>query len=108
MKSLNSVWEKCADCYSAYVAKNLPEEEVNRVKTEYTETQSEWGYFIIKAINERLFLMKHQENTKGKSKRSLASSTQYKLREIRKSTETKRLLLQQQQDLAQYELEMEN
>ena len=41
LKSLNSVWEK-NNSYSACGAKNLPEEEVNRVKTKYTE--EEWGY----------------------------------------------------------------
>ena len=107
LKSLNSTWEKYDNCYSAYVMKNPPEEEVNRVSNKYTETQAEWRD-CVKAINECLFSLKNKENTKGKSKGSLTSSRQSKLREIRKSIQTKKLLLQQQQEVAQYELEMAN
>ena len=87
--------------------KNPPEEEVNRVSNKYTETQAEWGD-CVKAINECLFSLKIKENAKGKSKGSLSSSRQSKLGEIRKSIEAKKLLLQQQQEVAQYELEMAN
>ena len=107
LKGLNSAWEKYDNCYSAYVMKNLPGEEVNRVDNKYTETQAEWRG-CVKAINECLFSLKNKENTKGKSKGSLTSSRQSKPREIRKSIETKKLLLQPQQELSQYELEMEN
>jgi len=93
LKSLNSAWERDENCYSAYVMKNLPEEEVNRVNNKYTETQAGWRD-CVKATNECLFLLKNQENTKGKSKGSLTSSRQSRLREIRKSIETKKLLLQ--------------
>jgi len=54
LKSLNSTWEKYDNCYSAYVMKNPPEEEVNRVSNKYTETQAEWRD-CVKAINECLF-----------------------------------------------------
>jgi len=107
LKSLNSAWERYDNCYSAYVMKNLPEEEVNCVNNKYTETQAEWRD-CEKAISECLFSLKNRENTKGKSKGSLTSSRQSRLREIRKSMETKKLLLQQEQELAQYELEMAN
>ena len=104
LKDLSLAWKKYDNCYSFYVMKELPQEEFERVKNRHQETQTEY-HACIDAINDCFKCPKIPEK---EYKKSYTSSKQSKLREARKNVEMRKLLLQRDQEVAQYELEMEN
>ena len=57
-------------------------------------------------INDCLTQMK-KTNTKGESAKSAPSSKQSRLKDLRRDIKMKKLILEQEQELAQFELDME-
>ena len=71
-KELDVAWERYDSFYENYIAKNLPEGELDRVQDRYTEIVVQYEECIIR-INDCLTQMK-KTSTKGKSVKSAPSS----------------------------------
>ena len=104
-KELDVAWERYDSFYENYIAKNLPEGELDLVKDRYTEIAVHYEECTIR-INDCLTQMK-KTSTKGKSVKSAPSSKQSRLKDLRRDIEMKKLILEQEQELAQFEFEME-
>ena len=93
--------------YENYIAKNLPEGELDRVQDKYTEVVVQYIYEECTIrINDCLTQMK-KTSTKGKSVKFAPSSKRSRLKDLRRDIEMKKLILEQEQELAQFELDME-
>ena len=94
--------------YKAYITNNLSEKEFDRVMERYLEANAEYRK-CSSALEVCLLQPKHltiPSEVKSKSK-SVPSSTQSKLNELKKDIEMRKLILKQKQERSQYELEME-
>ena len=98
-KELDVAWERYDSFYVNYLAKNLPEGELDLVQDRYTEIVVQYEECTIR-INDCLTQMK-KTSTKGKSAKSAPSSKQSKLKDVRRDIEMKKLILEQEQELAQ-------
>ena len=94
-------WERYDSFYENYIAKNLAEGELDRVQDRYTEIVVQYEECTIR-ISDCLTQMK-KTSTKGKSAKSAPSSK----RDLRRDIEMKKLILEQEQELAQFELDVE-
>ena len=93
--------------YENYIAKNLPEGELDRVQDRYTEVVVQYIYEECTIrINDCLTQMK-KTSTKGKSVKSAPSSKRSRLKDLRRDIEMKKLILEREQELAQFELDKE-
>ena len=93
--------------YENYTAKNLPEGELDRVQDRYTEVVVQYIYEECTIrINDCLTQMK-KTSTKGKSVKSAPSSKRSRLKDLRRDIEMKKLILEREQELAQFELDMD-
>ena len=81
---LDVAWERYDSFYENYIAKNLPEGELDRVKDRYTEIVVQYEECTIR-INDCLTHMK-KTSTKGKSVKSAPSS---RLKDLRRDFEMK-------------------
>ena len=79
--------------------------ELDRVQDRYTEIVVQYKECTIR-INDCLTQMK-KTSTKGKSAKSAPSSKQSRLKDLRRDIKMKKLILEQEQELAQFELDME-
>ena len=104
-KELDVAWERYDSFYENYIAKNLPEGELDRVQDRYTEIVVQYEECTIR-INDCLTQMK-KTSTKGKSAKSEPSSKQSRLKDLRRDIKMKKLTLEQEQELAQFELDKE-
>ena len=104
-KELDVAWEGYDSFCENYIAKNLPEGELDRVKDRYTEIVVQYEECTIR-INDCLTQMK-KTSTKGKSAKSAPSSKQSRLKDLRRDIKMKKLILEQEQELAQFEVDME-
>ena len=104
-KELDVAWEGYDSFCENYIAKNLPEGELDRVKDRYTEIVVQYEECTIR-INDCLTQMK-KTSTKGKSAKSAPSSRQSRLKDLRRDVKMKKLILEEVQELAQFELDME-
>ena len=94
--------ERYDSFYENYIAKNLPEGELDRVKDRYTEIIVQYEEYTIR-INHCLTQMK-KTSTKRKSVKSAPSWKQSRLKDLRRDIEMKKLILEQEQELAQLNL----
>ena len=104
-KELDVAWESYDSFYENYIAKNLPEGELDRVQDRNTEVVVQYEECTIR-INDCLTQMK-KTSTKGKSVKSAPSSKRSRLEDLRRDIEIKKLIIEQEQELAQFELDME-
>ena len=91
-KELDVAWERYDRFYENYIAKNLPEGELDRVKDRYTEIVVQYEECTIR-INDCLTQMK-----------KTSTSKQSTLKDLRRDFEIKNLILEQEQER---KLEME-
>ena len=97
-KELDVAWERYDSFYENYIAKNLPEGKLDRVQDRYTEIVVQYEECTIR-IDDCLTQMK-KTSTKGKSAKSAPSSKQSRLKDLRRDIEMKKLILEQEQELA--------
>ena len=99
-------WERYDSFYENYIAKNLPEDELDRVQDRDTEIVVQYEECTIR-ISDCLTQMK-QTSTKRRSAKSAPSSKRLKnLKDLRRDIEMKKLKLEQEKELAQFELDVE-
>ena len=91
-KELDVAWERYDSFYENYIAKNLPEGELDRVQDRYTEIVVQYEECTIR-INDCLTQMK-KTSTKGKSAKSEPSSKQSRLKDLRRDIKMKKLTLE--------------
>ena len=90
-KELDVAWESYDSFYENYIAKNLPEGELDRVQDRNTEVVVQYEECTIR-INDCLTQMK-KTSTKGKSVKSAPSSKQSRSKDLRRDIEMKKLIL---------------
>ena len=104
-KELDVAWERYDSFREKYITKTLPKGELDLVQDRYTEIVVQYEECTIR-INDCLTQMK-KTSTKGKSAKSAPSSKQSRLKDLRRDIKMKKLILEQEQELAQFELDME-
>ena len=104
-KELDVAWERYDSFYEKYITKTLPKGKLYRVQDRYTEIVVQYEECTIR-INDCLTQMK-KTSTKGKSAKSEPSSKQSRLKDLRRDIKMKKLTLEQEQELAQFELDKE-
>ena len=103
-KELDVAWERYDSFCEKYITKTLPKGELDLVQDRYTEIVVQYEECTIR-INDCLTQMK-KTSTKGKSAKSAPSSKQPRLKDLRRDIKMKKLILEQEQELAQFELDM--
>ena len=104
-KELDVAWERYDSFREKYITKTLPKGELDLVQDRYTEIVVQYEECTIR-INDCLTQMK-KTSTKGKSAKSAPSSKQSRLKDLRRDIKMKKLILEQEQELAQFEVDME-
>ena len=104
-KELDVAWERYDSFREKYITKTLPKGELDLVQDRYTEIVVQYEECTIR-INDCLTQMK-KTSTKGESAKSAPSSKQSRLKDLRRDIKMKKLILEQEQELAQFELDME-
>ena len=92
----------------AYITKSLGDKAFDRAMERYLEASAEYRK-CSSALEVRLLQLENPINplvAKSKSK-SVPSSTQSRLKELKRDIEMRKLMLKQELERAQYELEME-
>ncbi|XP_048587898.1 uncharacterized protein LOC125571976 [Nematostella vectensis] len=97
LNELQSALNNYEDCYQSYILEELATDEFNRVKEKFEETRNECET-TTKLANERL--------KKGKSN-STKSRLSSRSRKLREKIEMKKLLLQQEEEIAQHRMDLE-
>ena len=88
-KEFEVAWERYDSFHENYIAKNLPEGELDRVRDKYTEVVVQYEECTIR-INDCLTQRKIT-STKGKSVKSAPSSKRSRLKDLRRDIEMKKL-----------------
>ena len=104
-KELDVAWERYDSFREKYITKTLPKGELDLVQDRYTEIVVQYEECTIR-INDCLTQMK-KTSTKGKSAKSAPSSKQSRLKDLRRDIKMKKLILEQEQELAKFEVDME-
>ena len=97
-KELDVAWERYDSFCEKYITKTLPKGELDLVQDRYTEIVVQYEECTIR-INDCLTQMK-KTSTKGKSVKSAPSSKRSRLKDLRRDIEMKKLILEQEQELA--------